>query len=133
MEDSVRLNRFQEFLTQKFLEYQQGHTSTYKRKIGDAEFSRWLGVSNASFNSWINGVRLPDYENAIRLSKRLGRQVFDILGYDHVLVTADKEVIFIADNWRFLEDDTRNEIITAIKEELENRRRKQDTGPVPTS
>ena len=43
--------------------------------------------------------------------------MFDILGYDRVAVTSDPNVIFIAYNWRYLDGETRNQIIEHIREE----------------
>jgi transcriptional regulator with XRE-family HTH domain len=119
MEEQERLTSFQTLLTEAYFEYVEKHTSAYKRKVGDSEFARWLGVSVGSYNQWINGNRTPDYENAIKLASKLGPEVFDILGFKRVAFSYDPQIIFIADKWRLLDDETKKQIIEHIREETE--------------
>ena len=114
MEEAEKLNQLQSLLTEAYLEYVNQH----RRKVGDNEFARYLGVPVGSYNAWINGNRLPSYDNVIRLAVKLGPRIFDILGYDRVMVVADPQIQFIADQWRHLERDTRDQIIEHIKEEI---------------
>jgi transcriptional regulator with XRE-family HTH domain len=118
MEESEKLNALQALLTEKYLEYVNQH----RRKVGDNEFARYLGVSVGSYNQWINGNRLPSYDNVIKLAAKLGPRVFDVLGYDRVMVIADPEIIFIAERWGLLENDTRKQIIEHIREETTPRK-----------
>jgi transcriptional regulator with XRE-family HTH domain len=118
MEESEKLNALQALLTEKYLEYVNQH----RRKVGDNEFARYLGVSVGSYNQWINGNRLPSYDNVIKLAAKLGPRVFDVLGYDRVMVIADPEIIFIAERWGLLENDTRKQIIEHIREETNPRK-----------
>lgn len=118
MEESEKLNALQALLTEKYLDYVNQH----RRKVGDNEFARYLGVSVGSYNQWINGNRLPSYDNVIKLAAKLGPRVFDVLGYDRVMVIADPEIIFIAERWGLLENDTRKQIIEHIREETNPRK-----------
>lgn len=117
MDDGERLNQLQELLMEAYVEY----VSKHKRKVSDNEFARYLGVSGASYNQWINGNRLPSYDSALQLAKKLGPRIFDILGYEPVAVSSDPNIMFIAENWRYLDGETRNQIIEHIREELHKR------------
>jgi transcriptional regulator with XRE-family HTH domain len=113
MEEQERLNALQALLTEAYLDY----VNVHRRKVGDNEFARWLGVSVGSYNQWINGNRLPSYDNVIRLAAKLGPRVFDVMGYDRVMVVADPQLLFLAERWGFLDHDTRDQIIEHVKEE----------------
>jgi DNA-binding transcriptional regulator YiaG len=121
MDEQEKLNGLQNLLTEAYLAYVTIHK---RRKVGDNEFARYLGVNVGSFNQWINGNRSPDYSNVLRMAPNLakldpeyGRRIFDVLGYDRVTVINDPEVQFISFNWRKLSESTRREIIEHIKEE----------------
>jgi transcriptional regulator with XRE-family HTH domain len=94
------------------------------RRVSDNEFARWLGVSPASFNQWINGNRTPDLENAAKLAKRLGPRVFDVLGYEEVQFIEDPELKFVSRNWKHLDSETRLQIYNHV-EEVINEQSKQ--------
>ena len=115
MEEAEKLNSLQELLTEKYLEY----VNQRRRKVGDNEYARYLGVSVGSYNQWINGNRLPSYDNVIKLAAKLGPRVFDVLGYERVMVVADPQLIFIAERWRLLDNETREQIKDHVREESE--------------
>jgi len=122
MEEAEKLNQFQALLTEAYLEY----VNQRRRKVGDNEFARYLGVSVGSYNQWINGNRAPGFDNCIRLAAGLSkidpeysRRLFDVLGYDRVSIVADPQLIFIAERWRLLDNETREQIIGHIREESE--------------
>ena len=108
-----RIQAFQELLTEAYTEYL---AKTGKRRVSDNEFARYLGVSPASFNQWINGNRTPDLENTARLAKKLGPRVFDILGFPTVIEADDPELKFIAQNWQQLPGDVRQQIFDHVVE-----------------
>jgi len=118
MEEQEKLTELQALLTEAYLEY----VNQRRRKVGDNEFARYLGVSVGSYNQWINGNRLPSYDNVIKLAAKLGPRVFDVLGYDRVMVVADPQLLFIAERWGLLEHDTRQQIIDHIREETAERK-----------
>lgn len=117
MDDGEKLNALQELLMEAYVDY----VSRHKRKVSDNEFAKYLGVSGASYNQWVNGNRLPSYDSALQLAKKLGPRVFDILGYERIAVSNIPEVMFIAENWRYLDGETRNQIIEHITEEVQKR------------
>ena len=101
-------------------------------RMSDAEFARILGVSSASLSHWINGTRLPDFENTFKLSQHplIGKQIFDILGYSQPVLPPDAtpELTFIANNWRLLSREAQKGIFNAAKENLDGTRKKHDGG-----
>ena len=72
MEERENMTPFQMFLVDRYLEYQ----NQKRRPVSDNEFARYLGVNAGSFNQWINGSRTPDFANAVKLSVKLGPEVF---------------------------------------------------------
>lgn len=118
MEEQEKLNSLQTLLTEAYLDY----VNQRRRKVGDNEFARYLGVSVGSYNQWINGNRLPSYDNVIKLAAKLGPRVFDVLGYERVMVVADPQLLFIAERWGLLEHDIREQIIDHIREETTERK-----------
>lgn len=112
---------FQQLLTEAYMEYIENKGT---RRVSDNEFARWLGVSPASFNQWINGNRTPDLENAAKLAKRLGPRVFDVLGYEEVQFIEDPELKFVSRNWKHLDSETRLQIYNHV-EEVINEQSKQ--------
>ena len=109
---------FQELLTEAYMEYIE---SRGKRRVSDNEFARWLGVSPASFNQWINGNRTPDLENAAKLAKRIGPRVFDVLGYEEATLIEDPELKFITRNWNELDNETRKQIYDHVAEVMDDK------------
>ena len=116
MDEEEKLTKFQEFLVDEFFKYQN---RKHRRRVSETEFAKFLGVKVASYNAWINGVRLPDYANAVKLASRLGPQVFDILGMERVSVSRDPQTMYILDHWSELDAETKTEILEHIAEEVE--------------
>jgi len=108
-----QLSALQELLTEAYSDYL---ANTGRRRVSDNEFARWLGVSPASFNHWINGNRTPDFESAMKLSKRLGPRIFDVLGYPEVASSNDPDLQYIVRHWRHIEPDIRREIYEHVVE-----------------
>ena len=114
-----QLTPFQEMLTEAYKHYCEQHNS---RRASDNQFARWLGVNPATFNQWINGNRLPSYEKAIILSKRLGPEVFDVLGYERPNTYGDTDDLrFVALHWRDLDAETRQTILAHVQEIVEGK------------
>jgi len=69
-------NRFSDWITQKFLEWQ---AKEGKRKTLE-EFSAYIGVSRPLLNMWMNGTKKkPGIENVKMLSEIFGVEIYDIL------------------------------------------------------
>jgi len=127
-----KLNTFQEYLFDKRMEYEQAR----KRRVSDNEYARHLQVSAGSYNQWINGNRLPSYENAVKLSRILGKEIFDVLGYDRPgSEYKSPYLVYIIDNWKALPENTKKEIFDHVKEMIEHgddKRIAQNEGdPIP--
>ena len=120
MEEAEKLNALQELLTEAYVDY----VSQHRRKVGDNEFAKYLGVPPGSYNQWANGSRLPNYQNTIRLAVKLGPRVFDIMGYQRVMVVDDPQIIFLAERWRLLTHETKKQIIDHVREESEENKPK---------
>jgi hypothetical protein len=94
-------------------------TKEKHRMIRDNEMSRWLGVNVGSFNQWINQNRLPGFDNVLKLSVKLGPEVFDIMGYDKAAIITDPELMFVANQWKLISEESRKWIINLIKEKTD--------------
>ena len=79
---------FKEFLNKKHLEYQisQG------RSVSAKEFAQWLGASPTSYSNWINSGYKPDLYRVQVLSKKLGMEIYDVLGIPRPPTTIEVEI-----------------------------------------
>lgn len=91
------------FLDGKFLEWQV--ESGYRRT--QTEFAKYLGVAPGTLSHWMNGIRKPDYENCLTLSKKLGAEVFDICGY----IRPDPQLRKLIGNWDNLTPEAKKDIL----------------------
>lgn len=124
--DKKTLNEFQKLLTESFFDWarKQG-----RRNVSDQQFAKYLGVSAPSLNQWINGYRLPNFENAAKLADKLGPEIFDVLGYPRIVAVSDEELRFIIDHWGKLDEETKAVIHEHVKEEvLEHGQRRKTRG-----
>ena len=104
--------KFQAFLLTEFKKYEEV-VGGWRPSI--SQWAKYLDVNEANLAHWIMGRRIPDIPNAIRLSRKLGPQVYDILGYDHYAQLDDPMLRFVAEGWETIDDETRAKIITTIK------------------
>jgi len=79
---------FKEFLNKKHLEYQ----ISQERTISAKEFAQWLGVSPTSYSNWINSGYKPDLYRVQALAKKLGMEIYDVLGIPKPPTTIDVEI-----------------------------------------
>jgi transcriptional regulator with XRE-family HTH domain len=107
MEDQGKLIKFQNLLLEAYLNYERERN----RKVRDNEFAKWLGVSANSFNAWINGNRIPSYDNAIKLSRRLGKEVFSVLGFPPVTIANYPDLIFLVEHWEEFDNEVKRQIM----------------------
>jgi carbohydrate-binding DOMON domain-containing protein len=105
------MTELQRVLTDAYEEYRR--TST-KRHISDNQFARWLGISPVNFNYYINGNRRPSLEQVIIMSRRLGRKIFEVCGYDPVYQTDDPLLLQVIDHWSSASREIKEEIIGII-------------------
>ncbi len=108
------LSDFQQLLADY---YSQLVARTKRRKMSDNAFARHLEVSPASLNMWINSNRKPDLENAMRLARKIGPEVYDTLGYPRLVDTVRyPELRFIIDNWHLMDDESKQQIKGHVEE-----------------
>jgi transcriptional regulator with XRE-family HTH domain len=50
------------------------------RKQTVSAFARWLGIKQPTLNRWMNGDNEPDGENLRILARKLGPEVYEIVG-----------------------------------------------------
>lgn len=92
---------FRQFLEMKFLEWQK--ESGGRKTV--SEFAAYLGVSQQSVSNWWNNLRIPQGENVDKIAKKLGIEVYDILGIDR----PDPDLYFIEKAWEFLSPQQRRQ------------------------
>lgn len=131
MNDSIdlqdQLNAVQELLTDVMLALaERRRNSGRKVRITSNGLARELGVNAGSLNQWINGNRLPNYQNAVLLSQHplIGGRIFEILGFDkpNIPANAKPSLLFVVDNWGLLNEQDQELFFTAVKERLNGRK-----------
>ena len=70
------MNKFADFLTRKYLEYQLAQG----KPIYVREFAAYLGVSPTTYSNWINSGFTPSTRYVDQIANRLGMEVYDLLG-----------------------------------------------------
>lgn len=101
---------FPAWLEQKYLTWQgaRGKRATL------AQFASHLGISPPLLSHYLNGVRKPSGDNVHKLAKRLGVEVYDILG----LQIPDPKLRFISRNWGKLTPEQQQQLITTVEKML---------------
>lgn len=112
------LREFQKMLEDAYEEYR---VKTKDRHPSDNKFARWLGVSPATLNTWINGIRGPDMANAIQLSRKMGPGLFRVLGYPTVHLSNSLKLDFIMENLSCLTEEALKDILSVIEEDKKKR------------
>lgn len=67
---------FKEWLYQKFVDWEK---STGDRQTG-VSFAKYLGVTQPALSSWLNGRYIPKGRSVAILAKKLGYDVYEVLG-----------------------------------------------------
>jgi len=118
LDDEEKLTPFQKYLMARYAEYAE---SKGFRKVNDGLWAKWLGVNQSALNHWINGVRTPSFESAVKLSRKLGPEVFDVLGIQRpaAALSYPADLQFIVENWRRVDDETRRVIYKHVEEIVE--------------
>lgn len=70
-------NVFAQFLVTKFREWEKAKGGRQSL----TSFARYLGVKQPTLTRWMQGDNVPDAANLDILARRLGNEVYDILGY----------------------------------------------------
>lgn len=69
---------FRDWLMEKFKEWEKTQPNG---RSNYSNFARFLGIGVNNYTQWRTGNNLPSYEKALLLSKKLGNEIFGILGY----------------------------------------------------
>ena len=109
--------KFSQYLELKFLEWQrnEGGRKTVK------EFAGFIGVSQSTISSWWNGIRVPEGENIRKLEKKLGFEVYDVLG----LPRPDEDLAYISQHWDTISAEFRRKFRKEVEEQLDNEQSKR--------
>lgn len=118
MDESDRTKELMRFLTEKYFDWAREKGD---RRTKDKDFAMYLGVPVPSYNQWVNGYRLPNYENTIKLSIKLGPEIFDIMGYPRVTAIDDPDLQDVVDKWGMLNGDYKDYIRDLIDKYLEEK------------
>ena len=118
-----------EVLDQAYVEFR---LRSKRRVVTDRDFAKWLGIPPTSLSGYINGVRLPDFANALRMSDKLGRGFMEMLGYGFIVETKDPMLKFIVEHWTSLDMDTCRVIWEHVKEEID-KKNESSTRTEPTN
>ena len=98
---------FKQFLEVKYLEWQQKQGG---RKTVH-QFASYLGVGQSTLSNWWNGERKPEGESVDKLAKKLGLEVYDVLGLER----PDPDLHYLQQVWYDLSDKERR----TIREQVE--------------
>ena len=120
MSEAKRKELLQKFLTREFFKWAQERGI---RRSTDTAWASYLDVPLPSLNQWINGYRLPNYENTIKLSLKLGPEVFDLMGYPRVSAI-DDDMQYLVDIWGKLNGDWKSEIRKLVNQFIESEENK---------
>jgi len=96
-------NTFRHWLEMKFLEWQrnQGGRKTV------LQFAEYIGSSQQTVSTWLNGTREPQGDNVRKLADKLGLEVYDALGLER----PDPMLHYIQKNWDDLPMEVQREIL----------------------
>ena len=92
----------------------QFHRIAYERgagKLTATKLGKELGVPQTSFSAWLNGIRLPDYKNTMKLASAFGDEIYDICGYPRPS-PQDARLHAIMDKWADLSPEVQDQILS---------------------
>ncbi len=97
-----------DWLNQKFVEWEraQGHKQSYYA------FARYLEVSQSGLGQWMIGNGVPSGDDLLNIAKKLGAEVYDILG----LPRPNAEVQRLTVSFASMPPDIRQRLASAIAE-----------------
>ncbi len=108
----IEMINFKEWLMIKFIEWE----AKQKRRQSYAAFARYLNVSQPTMSHWLSGSNPPDEINTIKLSIKLGIEVYDVLGRPRPLPFVYK----LESLYEILNDDQKIELDNRIGEIIED-------------
>ena len=99
---------FPQFLESKFLEWQQKQGG--RRTVAD--FANWIGVKQSTLSMWWNSGVDPSGESIRLIAKKLGLEVYDVLG----IPRPDADLHYLQQHWDDLSPEARRAIREAAEE-----------------
>ncbi len=96
-------------------------------EIASRKLEKPVSISVASFNQWINGVRLPVGDNIEYLAAAFGPQVYDVMGKPRVMPN-DPILKLIVDDFELLDEEERDQLLQFINTILEDKKTKLEAG-----
>lgn len=91
------------------------------------DFAKYLGVSQPTVSSWLNGKRRPTGKNIDTIADLLGPEIYDLLG----LQRPDPGLIYITRNWHHLSEDFKYQIQEEATKDLYEQGIINDRPPLP--
>ena len=110
--------KFSQFFEMKYLEWQtkQGGRKTV------SEFAKWLGIAQTTASTYMSGKRKPEGDTLIRLSEKLGIEIYDSLG----LPRPDEDLYYLQIIWSELSSKARRQ----LREKGEEYKAKNETSDI---
>lgn len=109
-------NEFARWLEQSYLTWQHKHG----KRATLAQFAAYLGISAALLSHYMNGLRRPSIDTAHRFAKRLGPEIYDLLG----LQRPDAKLQFISRNWDKLTNEQQLRLIAEVEKYIDEEKPK---------
>jgi hypothetical protein len=106
-----------DWLNQKFIEWEkmQSHKQSYYA------FARYLEVSQSGLGQWMAGSGVPSGDDLLNLARKLGPEVFDVMGLPRPNAEAQRLTVSFAS----LPPDMRDNLSKAIAEVDQTLRRER--------
>ena len=106
-----------QFLETKFLSWQQeqGKRKTLR------EFAKYLNVKPQILSMWMGGDRKPNEESIKLLAKKLGPEIYDILG----LTRPDPDLAYINNNWDKINPAARQAVRELLEKHIAENEKKE--------
>lgn len=109
--------KFSQYLEMKFLEWQQQQGS--RKTI--SEFAVYLEVPQPTISSYMTGARKPDMEKLQKIARKLGFEVYDVLG----LPRPDEDLAYISQHWDTISEEFRRKFRKEVEQQLDNEQSKR--------
>jgi len=115
------MNGLDKYLQKKHLDYcmEAGEVLTESEwvKVLNKKLPKNDKLAYPSVNQWMNGDRMPDKNNIIRLIKVFGTEVLPYVGID---LSAD--LLRLVRDWDQLPEDTKEQIVEIVKDSKNSQR-----------
>ena len=112
------MNGLDEFLKRKHLEHclEKGvvlNESEWVKEVLNANLPRNDKLAYPSVNQWMNGDRLPDAKNIMRLYKVFGPEIMPYVG-----IELPPDLARLVKDWDTLPEDTKDRIVELAKKSV---------------